>query len=110
MREAVKGILAKYSPKTRLIDLCSFEYQFGDWIGSVLLTALHALERGRVCILPTGATGPAIRSLWEFSKLDQLIPLVQNVDEAFERLRAAILQVNDSAWKPALIPPFRPNK
>ncbi len=86
MQEAIKEVLAKYSPKSLIIDLCSFEYRFGNWIGSALLMAWLALGRGHVCILATGETASALRSLWESSKLDQIIPLVQDADEALERL------------------------
>ena len=76
MQQAIRDILAEQGPAGLVIDLCNFEYRFGDWIGSVPLQGLRELGRGRVCVLTTGETAAALGSLWEFSKLDQLIPLV----------------------------------
>src|SRR5262245_51404451 len=71
MREAVREALAEHCPVALVVDLCGFRYRFGDWIGSVPLTALRALGRGRVCVLTTGETAAALHPLWEFSKLGQ---------------------------------------
>jgi hypothetical protein len=82
MRQAIRDILAGHGPAWLVIDLCNFEYRCGDWIGSVPLQGLLALGRGRVCILTTGETAAALGSLWEFSKLGHLIPLVSDLREA----------------------------
>jgi hypothetical protein len=82
MRQAIRDILARYGPARLVIDLCNFEYRFGDWIGSVPLQGLRALGPGRVCVLTNGETAAALGSLWEFSKLGQLIPLVSDLREA----------------------------
>jgi hypothetical protein len=90
MRKAIRAALAEYGPAALVIDLCDFEYRFGDWIGSAPLTALRPLGRGRVCVLTTGATSAALHSLWEFSKLSQVIPLVGELDETLRYLARCV--------------------
>jgi hypothetical protein len=82
MTEAVANAIAEHHPAGLVIDLRGFEYRFGDWIGAVPLRALGALGSGRVCILATGATAAALRSLWKLGKLDTLFPLFEESREA----------------------------
>jgi hypothetical protein len=82
MREAVHASLAEHEPTGLVVDFRGFEYRSGDWIGSVPLGALRTLGRDRVCVLAASETAAALRSLWELGKLDQLIPLVEELDEA----------------------------
>jgi hypothetical protein len=86
MRQAIHEALIVHRPAALVIDLCGFEYRFGDWIGSVPLQALRTLGRGRVCVLTSGETAAALGSLWEVSKLGQLIPLVGDLREALSCL------------------------
>lgn len=86
MQDAIREALARCRPRALVIDLCDFEYRFGNWIGAAALTALRALGRGRVCVLASGKTAAALRPLWEGSKLDHLIPLVGEPREALLRL------------------------
>lgn len=59
-----------------------FTYRFGDWVVGVPLTGLQALGVGRVCVLATGKTGAALHSLWTLARLDQIVPLFEEVNEA----------------------------
>src|SRR5262245_31790197 len=43
MTEAIRQALAEYRPTALIIDLCDFEYRFGDWIGSPAVTAMQTL-------------------------------------------------------------------
>ena len=57
MREAICAVLTQSSPRALVIDLCGFEYRFGDWIGAVPLAALRTLGPGRVCVLAISTDG-----------------------------------------------------
>lgn len=82
MREAVRQEVAAHSPVSLVIDLSNFEYRYGDWIVSVPSAALRALGLGRVCVLATGDTGAALRTLWDICRLGQAFPIVGESDEA----------------------------
>ncbi|MBI3861427.1 MAG: hypothetical protein HY290_05985 [Planctomycetia bacterium] len=86
MEMAVEQVLSAHDPSALLIDFSQFEYQFGDWIGSAPLRAVRALGRNRVCLLATGPTGEALRSLLNACNLGQILPLVGSTDEALRYL------------------------
>ena len=90
MQKVIREVLANHNPSALLIDLTNLEYRFGDWIGAVLLGARAKLGRGRVCVLATGETALALRSLLEFGRIDRLISLEQDVGEALRCLSGAI--------------------
>ncbi len=81
MSAAVQKALADHNPAALLIDLRSFDYEFGDWIGSAPLKAAKALGVGRVCVVASGETMAALESLWVHG-LDQVVPLFGESDEA----------------------------
>ena len=72
-----------------VIDLTDFEYRFGNWIGAVPLWALRTLGMGRVCLLASGETAAALRSLWEPTQLDRLVPLFGDLRESLGYLSGA---------------------
>jgi hypothetical protein len=87
MRAAIRAAIVEHGPAALIVDLSGFEYRFGDWIGSVLVTG-RALGKCRICVIATGETAEALRSLLQFSRLDQLFPLVGNLSEALACLSA----------------------
>jgi hypothetical protein len=83
---AVREVLAAHHPTGLVVDLSAFEYQFGDWIGSVPQAAIREVGVGRVCVVASGETGTAVGSLWEVSHLGRLIPLFASLEEALAHL------------------------
>lgn len=79
----------RIDPKSIVIDLRDFEYRFGDWIAAAPLTAARTLGQGRVCVVATGETATAFRSLLEWSKLCRFIPLFGELAEAMLYLSAS---------------------
>lgn len=87
MREAIRGALAQYSPKSLVIDLRDFEFSCGDWICPVLIQGMRSLGPRRVCVLTSGGeSAAALTSLWEITKLSQLIPFFSELGEALAYL------------------------
>jgi len=86
MREAIRAALTHHAPNALVVDLCDFEYRFGNWIGPVPFQASRSLGPGRVCVLTTGETAAALATLWEVNKLAQIIPLVSELGEALAYL------------------------
>jgi hypothetical protein len=81
MSRAIQSLITDHRPKALLIDLTDYEYRYGDWIAAPALLAMRLLGRGKVCLLATGATGVAVRSLWSASRLDRLLRIVADVTE-----------------------------
>jgi hypothetical protein len=86
MRAAVRGALEDGPADGLVIDLTGFEYRFGNWIGSVPMAAVRALGIGRVCVVAAGETAAALRSLWEPSRMDRVVPLLGEFEEAVRSL------------------------
>src|SRR5262245_48429208 len=86
MREAIREVLAGGAPAGLVIDLTSFEYRFGDWIGAVPLAAVRLVGMGRVCLLAAGDSAAALRWLWEPSRLDRIAPVFGQLPEALQYL------------------------
>ncbi len=82
MREAIQAAVADKAPAGLVIDLTEFEYRFGDWIGDLAVAAVKVVGTGRVCLLATGETAGALRSLWKPSRLDRIIPVFGQMPEA----------------------------
>jgi hypothetical protein len=89
MREAIGEVLAEGTPAGLVIDLIAFEYRFGDWIAAALLVAAKLAGRGRTCVLATGETAAALRSLWEQNRLDRIVPVFGQLPEALRYLSGA---------------------
>jgi hypothetical protein len=85
MGRAIREALAQYRPRALIIDLSTFEYRFGDWIGTAPILAVRVLGPGRVCVLATGKTAAALRSLWALG-LHTLMPLVGQLPDALLHL------------------------
>src|SRR5262245_48271392 len=64
MGEVLRRAVAEHDPSRLLIDLRGLDYQFGDSIGSPVLSAAKKVGTGRVCIVAAGQTWKALSSLW----------------------------------------------
>jgi len=82
MREAMREEIAASSPAGVIVDLTDFEYRFGDYIGTVPLTAAKLLGIGRACVVARGETGAALQSLWDYARLDKNVPLFAALEDA----------------------------
>src|SRR5687768_9550120 len=89
MREAIGEVLAGGTPAGLVIDLTAFEYRYGDWIAAALLVAAKLAGRGRVRVLATGETAAALRSLWEQNRLDPIVPIFGQLEDALLYLSCA---------------------
>lgn len=89
MCDAISEVLSAQRPTGLIVDLSGFEYEFGNWMGSVAFSAYETLGKGRACVVASGSTGTALASLWEFGKLHLLLPLFATLDEAREFLSQA---------------------
>jgi len=78
----IRQVLVEHQPRALLIDLREFEYRSRDWIAAPPLSALRVLGPGRVCVLASGETLVALRSLWNLNELDRVIPLAEQLPDA----------------------------
>jgi hypothetical protein len=78
----IRQVLVEHHPRALVIDLRELEYRFGNWIAAPPLAALKSLGPGCVCVLASGETLVALRSLWNLSKLDRVIPLAEQLPDA----------------------------
>jgi hypothetical protein len=89
MSAAAEEMISVHKPRALLIDLRSFDYVFGNWIGSAPIRAARALGGPYVCVLASGNTLAALQPLWA-DGMEQIVPLFADPDEALTYLRGAV--------------------
>ncbi len=72
MHDAVRALVERNEPRGILIDFCQLNYQFGNYIGAALLG--KGFPRNRMCVLADGETLRCLRSLWDASGLNEILP------------------------------------
>ena len=64
-----------------VVDCRKLEYRFGNFINSALLNNTFPIQR--MSVLASGESYRCLRSLWNHSKLQSVIPLFDDDAEAF---------------------------